>query len=98
MTPQEHTKAVLIQVMHERNKQDAEWGEQNHDLSVWGDILGEEVGEVAKATLEARFRSGSVGDIRDELIQVAAVAVAMIECIDRDVYPRFPALKRQFPC
>lgn len=46
-------------------------------------VLGEEVGEVANAVLEAGYGSG-VGDahLRDELVQVAAVATAWIEAID----------------
>lgn len=42
-----------------------------------GMILGEEFGEVCNAT----FGDG-VGDLREELVQVAAVAVAWIEAID----------------
>lgn len=41
-------------------------------------ILSEEVGEVARAIVEAE----SMAALRTELVQVAAVAVAMIEGID----------------
>lgn len=51
-------------------------------------ILGEEVGEVQKAALESYFRyegrNNDYSDYRKELIQVAAVAIAMIESYDRN--------------
>jgi NTP pyrophosphatase (non-canonical NTP hydrolase) len=68
---------VLAEVAAERARQDHKWGEQNHEDAFWYLILGEEVGEVAKATLD------SVQELREELIQVAAVAVSWIEAIDR---------------
>lgn len=69
---------VLEEIAVERAKQDAKWGEQNHGIFKWVAILGEEFGEVSKASLE----DDSSG-YRAELIQVAAVAVAMIEAHDR---------------
>ena len=76
------TKPVVLEdVAFERMRQDERWGEQNHEDFVWGAILGEEVGEVSRAMLEDRFGAGS--NLRDELVQVAAVAIAWIECIDR---------------
>lgn len=54
-------------------------------------VLTEEVGEVARAILESGFvprhlvgQVDAIGDpeLRDELVQVAAVAVAWIEAID----------------
>jgi NTP pyrophosphatase (non-canonical NTP hydrolase) len=83
---------VLAEVAQERGRQDGLWGEQNHDPFTWLAILGEEVGEVNRAALEAVFweRYGKpnrplqlAGHYREELIQVAAVAVAMVECLDR---------------
>lgn len=47
-------------------------------------VLGEEVDEVANAILEATYAGG--GDdtsLRAELVQVAAVAIAWVEAIDR---------------
>lgn len=77
---------VLEQVARERERQDAKWGEQNHEPSIYLMILGEEVGEANKAALEARFGNGSLKDYREELIQIAAVAVAMVESYDRNKY------------
>jgi hypothetical protein len=51
-------------------------------------ILGEEVGEAQKAALEASWGGGSTwGDYRAELVQVAAVALAAIESLDRNGPP-----------
>jgi NTP pyrophosphatase (non-canonical NTP hydrolase) len=78
---------IFNEIKKERQQQDEKWGEQNHHAIEWCAILGEEVGEVNKAALEAHFkgykRTGNYSDYRTELIQVAAVAVAMIECLDR---------------
>lgn len=41
-------------------------------------VLGEEFGEVARALLEGK----GDGELRGELVQVAAVAVAWVEAID----------------
>ena len=54
-------------------------GIQNHKRYVWSSILGEEVGEVNKA-----INDGDLDNYREELVQVAAVAVAMIESYDRN--------------
>ena len=77
---------ILTEISNERHRQDKKWGAQNHHPLEWLPILGEEVGEVNKAVLEAYFDGyGTTGDFseyRNELIQVAAVVVAMIECHD----------------
>ena len=80
------TYRVLIEVEEERNNQDRKWGEQNHEHYRWCAILGEEVGEVSEAVLKADPEEGEGGAfirIREELIQVAAVAVAWVESYDR---------------
>lgn len=94
----EITKSVLDEVLAERVKQDAKWGQQDHLPIEYCAILGEEVGEVNKAALEAHFgypygeeKAGSTAakmlhfmDYRMELIQVAAVAISMVESYDRN--------------
>lgn len=67
MTPYEHVAA-------ERARQDAKWGVQRHDPARWHLILSEEVGEVAEAILK-----GGPVEAFEELVQVAAVAVAWLE-------------------
>ena len=70
---------IIKLIMSERDKQDKKWGEQNHDIYKWLAILGEEVGEVNKASLEENYN-----EIIDELIQIGAVTVAMIESLERN--------------
>ena len=75
---------VLHEVSMERARQDEKWGEQNHDDFTWLAILTEELGEVAEGALVQVYEgSGTPHDVRAELIQVAAVAVSWIECLDR---------------
>lgn len=77
--------SVYAEIARERFQQDQKWGEQNHPLVGWVAILMEEVGEAATASLSSMYGI-SVADrdkCRAELVQVAAVAVAAIECIDR---------------
>jgi len=72
-------KDVINLILSERNKQDVKWGEQNHNIYKWLAILGEEVGEVNKAVLENKY-----DEVIDELIQIGAVTVAMIESLERN--------------
>lgn len=65
----------------ERNKQDAAWGIGCHSLPEWLTILTEEVGELAAAILGERFGNDDHIELdwQKECIQVAAVAVRMLE-------------------
>ncbi len=71
---------VLQQVAEERARQDLKFGLQNHRYPKWLAILMEEVGETSRAFLD---EGGTSLNLRDELIQVAAVAVAMVQRFDR---------------
>lgn len=73
---------ALGDVTIERYRQQAKWGEQNLDPFAYGAVLTEEVGEAMKAALHARFGGPEKVNLRAELVQVAAVAVAWIEAID----------------
>lgn len=82
------TDKVLSMVRGERKKQDLKWGEQNHDPANYFIILAEEHGEVAKEVVEYTFAqnkrpSMAEFNLVEELIQEAAVAVAMVESIIR---------------
>ena len=82
-------ETIFEQIRAERARQDAMWGQQNHKPIEWVAILAEEVGEVSKEALENHFKQyypdyDSHLNYRKELIQVAAVAVAMIESLDRN--------------
>ena len=85
---------VFDAVRKERIRQDAKWGEQNHAPMEWLPILMEEVGEASKEALELYFMIDTPGGnaervarYRNEMVQVAAVAISMIECLDRNDGP-----------
>lgn len=81
--------SILAEIAAERERQVSKWGRQSHiSLAHWALILAEEVGEVAAELCkievpppEAR-RGPGVERARAELIQAAAVAVAIVEHID----------------
>lgn len=80
----------LQDIMKERLRQDEKWGEQNHEPERWLIILGEEYGEACKAALEAdtapnlTLVNEYTKCYRKEIVQVAAVALAAIESLDRN--------------
>lgn len=74
----ENQSIALSNVLYERKCQDAKWGEQNHNPYKWLAILLEEIGEASKDLLENELIK-----YRDEMVQVAAVALAAIESFDR---------------
>ena len=90
---------VLKEVGYEREKQHDKWGEQNRNPLEWLGILAEEFGEVSREAVDYYFENGTefvvdetkemiqserLSRYRAELIQVAAVAVQAIECLDRN--------------
>ncbi|AQW55261.1 hypothetical protein ACIQPP_05425 [Streptomyces violaceusniger] len=85
---------AVSDVLTERARQDEKWGEQNHDPEVWLAIAGEEFGELAQAILARRFgaaeHSSHNTGVRAEAVQLAAVAVALVECLDRNAEPVTP--------
>lgn len=86
-----HMGAVFEMVAHERMLQDQKWGIQNHPPEKWVGILGEEYGEYCQAVNETIFDNGAEAkkkggreNMIGELVQVAAVAFAAIECLIRE--------------
>lgn len=75
--------AALRSVLTERKRQDEKWGEQNLDPFAYLTVLVEEVGELAQAALHHRFGGPEAFGVREEATHVAAVAIAIVECIDR---------------
>lgn len=73
----------LQAILLERKRQDEKWGEQDHGDLYWLGILAEELGEVAKAIIETQV--GHPGDTRMELTQLAAVALAWLEAMNRRI-------------
>jgi NTP pyrophosphatase (non-canonical NTP hydrolase) len=75
---------ALADVIEERFRQHKQWGDQSqHPDTTWLAILTEEVGECAQAALHNGFGGKARGTLREELVQVAAVAVAWIDAIDK---------------
>lgn len=70
--------SIAHELVMERRRQDKKWGVQNHLPERWLTILLEEVGEAAHGRLE-----NDRANYREELVQSAAVIVAMIESLDR---------------
>ncbi len=79
---------IIQAVKAERDRQDTKWGEQNHPPMFWTGILGEEFGELCEAINETVFDNGTdkggYDNMRTEAIQVAAVAVGFLECLERN--------------
>lgn len=82
--------AAFMSLFEERRAQDRRWGVQDYSPEWWLAILTEEVGELAQAVLETHFHNGpayahlrGLPRIREEAVQCAAVAMAMIEALDR---------------
>lgn len=91
--------SINEEIKQERLRQIEKWGVQDHDLCTWIAILTEEVGEASKEALDWQCQNPSKENplenlrtvqldrlkaYRKELIQVAAVAVQMIEAVDSD--------------
>lgn len=76
---------VLLDVIAERRRQDAKFGKlggcltQSHAERMC--VLTEEVGEAAKEVNELK-QPGAKQRLREELVQVAAVAVLLVQCLD----------------
>jgi NTP pyrophosphatase (non-canonical NTP hydrolase) len=72
---------VQREIRDERDRQDDKWGGWDRFTPpfVFSAVLGEEYGEVCHALLE-----GDDHNLREELIQVAAVAMAWVEQIERE--------------
>jgi len=69
-------------ILNELERQELKWGHQDHNEPDWFVILGEEVGEVARAIFECHGKELNE-NYREELIQVAAVCMAALENYDR---------------
>jgi hypothetical protein len=86
------TDKILLEVHAERHRQDKKWGVRNYHPLRWLPILGEEYGEACKAInqgcTDPIAENVDIGkkiiEYREECIQVAAVAVAMVESLDRN--------------
>lgn len=84
-------RSLLEEVYRERKRQIMKWGVQYHPHADWALILLEEVGEAAQEATELHLRGHRMDsetherrtrNLRKELIEVAAVALAWVEDID----------------
>jgi len=56
---------VLEEIQAEKIKQNAKWGEQNHNLVEWIAILGEEFGEASREAVDYHFANQPKGETLD---------------------------------
>lgn len=71
-------KEILESISKERERQDELYGEiRKFSAPSWYTILGEEYGEVGRGIMRNEL------NLKEELIQTAAVIVAWLETIDR---------------
>lgn len=76
-------RGILAEIVQERIRQDAKWGIQNHTPEKWYTILGEEFGEVGRALCEGNFDPAKKGNYHEEMVQLAAVCLEVLECWER---------------
>lgn len=89
------TEKAVEMITAERARQNEMWGDQsgNHPFE-WMSILGEEYGELCQAVNESCFENGrhpelgGVDNVIKEAVQVAAVAVEIIEQFERCGKPK----------
>ncbi|GAB3797251.1 MazG-like family protein [Virgibacillus kimchii] len=77
---------IINDINDERSRQNYKWGEQHHSYDTWYTILGEEFGEVAQAIQTDKHwgKNSDKSNLYKELIQVAAVSVAIAEQVLQD--------------
>lgn len=87
--PAQMSKAIAM-IVEERKSQDQKWGNyQQHPVREWLAVLLEELGEVAQRINDDTYQGSSKVDyfsspqaaraLRDEIVQVAAVAAAWLQ-------------------
>ena len=82
---------VLAEVQAERYRQEGKWGTEQDDRNNpldWHEVLSDYIGWARRMLC-----MGSIAKGRRRLIQVAAIAVAAVEALDR----RFPNAKEEVP-
>lgn len=81
---------IIRDVFAERERQDEQWGTQNHHPAYWLAILGKQVGQMGTAILNREWwtdRDAGTAQLRSEVVQMIAVGFAMLECLDRGDMP-----------
>ena len=81
---------ILKDVFDERDRQDDQWGVQNHHPAYWLAILGKQVGQMGTAILNREGwtdKDEATAALRHEAVQLVAVGIAMLERIDQGDMP-----------
>jgi len=77
---------AVVDVLKERVRQDEIWGPPDKELRDFLTILMKQMGHLAKEVLNSRFQSPYTEahhtKLRTEAVQVAAVALALVESLD----------------
>ena len=70
---------LIKMIKDEHEHQLKKWGVQEHGFNEWLNFTMEELGELAEAISEHKYRKGSKGNIVYEAIQVATLALKIAE-------------------
>lgn len=96
-------RKISDDIRNERIRQNVKFRDEiftsgTHNFSTWSMILGEEVGELDEAMSDILFckEGATMAHVREEAVQVAAVAAALIERIDFEC-PYLTAPEK-YPC
>lgn len=86
MSAHEAANKAIKDITAERERQEEKWGQQDNDPFTYLTVLSEEVGELAQAALHARFGGKAADGLYTEAVHTAAVAMAIVECLNRDLW------------
>jgi len=75
---------IFAQINAHRDEQNRKHGKRNKTITLveYGNVLGEENGEVVKEINEVHFEGKSIVELKKELIQTATVCVAILEFLE----------------
>ena len=86
---EEKFPTIAADILKERHRQISKWGDSDYVWDKYIRIMGEEFGEACEAiedhdnTKDVYEEIPALQHLRDEVVQVAAVAARMIQNIDR---------------
>jgi NTP pyrophosphatase (non-canonical NTP hydrolase) len=85
MGADDRREMIFKDISIKRKWQDEKFGEQNHHPLMWFSIIGEEFGEMCAAFNDYSLTEDTeyLEKMEEEVIDVAASCVAMIECLNR---------------
>ena len=85
-----HQEDAVNDTLLERDRQDRTFGEQNHHPAYWLALLGKQMGQLGDAIVKREWATDdrrALARMRNEAIQLTAVGLCFIECIDRGKMP-----------